>query len=89
MPQVLPLSPQLPPLHPQELISLFTDTRTVLPILDHESGNFPPEAILPNLTGYVTKDDNYPAARGGFGEIWKCTYYNDRRPIKVRLMPFV
>ncbi|KAG1782857.1 hypothetical protein EV702DRAFT_1058653 [Suillus placidus] len=73
--------PQLP--HPRELLPSYFNMGAVLSVRNHESGNFPPEATLPNLTGYVTKDDDYPAARGGFGEIWKCTYLNDRRPIKV------
>ncbi|KAG0703873.1 kinase-like domain-containing protein [Suillus ampliporus] len=38
---------------------------------------------LPDLTRYIVKDEDYPIARGGFGEIWKCTYRQDRTPIKV------
>ncbi|KAG0701780.1 kinase-like domain-containing protein [Suillus ampliporus] len=39
--------------------------------------------MLQDLSKYITKDEDYPVARGGFGEIWKCTYHLDRRPIKV------
>ncbi|KAG1784781.1 kinase-like domain-containing protein [Suillus plorans] len=39
--------------------------------------------MLQNLTGYVAKDEEYPVARGGFGEIWKCTCHMNRRLIKV------
>ncbi|KAG2156438.1 kinase-like domain-containing protein [Suillus clintonianus] len=39
--------------------------------------------MLQNLTAYITKDGDYPVARGGFGEIWKCTYSIDRGSTKV------
>jgi serine/threonine protein kinase len=40
-------------------------------------------AMLQDLTGSITKTGDYPVARGGFGEIWKCTYETDRGPIAV------
>ncbi|KAG1888535.1 kinase-like domain-containing protein [Suillus subluteus] len=40
-------------------------------------------AVLHDLTRYITKDEEYPAASGGFGEIWKCTYKTDEISIKV------
>ncbi|KAG2349257.1 kinase-like protein [Suillus weaverae] len=40
-------------------------------------------AVLHDLTRYITKDEEYPVAGGGFGEIWKCTYKKDRISIKV------
>jgi len=43
------------------------------------------EAMLQDLTEYIIKDEAYPVARGGFGEMWKCTYKTRQRPIKVRL----
>ncbi|KAG2341993.1 kinase-like protein [Suillus weaverae] len=61
---------------------VFSNTDTVLPVRN-EFGYSPPEVILQNLTEYVTKDEDYPSARGGFGEIWKCTCRIDRSPIKV------
>jgi serine/threonine protein kinase len=42
-----------------------------------------PEAILHNLTGCITRDEDFPAARGGFGEIWKCTYHINHSSVKV------
>jgi serine/threonine protein kinase len=39
--------------------------------------------VLQDLTEYITKTGDYPVARGGFGEIWKCTYQTDRGPIPV------
>ncbi|KAG2143615.1 kinase-like domain-containing protein [Suillus clintonianus] len=74
--------PESPP-HPYEVLTPSFDTDIVLPIRNHESGDFPPEARLQNLTEYITKDGDYPVARGGFGEIWKCTYHNDQTSIKV------
>jgi serine/threonine protein kinase len=40
-------------------------------------------AVLCNLTGYITKDEEFPSGGGGFGEIWKCTYKKDGISIKV------
>jgi hypothetical protein len=47
--------------------------------------NFPTEAILQDLSKQITKDGDYPVARGGFGEIWKCTFHIDHRLVKVCL----
>ena len=41
--------------------------------------------MLKDLVGSITKVGNYPVARGGFGEIWKCTHETDLGPILVRL----
>jgi serine/threonine protein kinase len=45
--------------------------------------------VLQDLTEYITKTGDYPVARGGFGEIWKCTYQTDRGPIPVRTISFL
>ncbi|KAG2141990.1 kinase-like domain-containing protein [Suillus cothurnatus] len=45
--------------------------------------------MLQDLTGSITKTGDYPVARGGFGEIWKCTYETDRGQIAVRAMLFL
>ncbi|KAG1867760.1 kinase-like domain-containing protein [Suillus subluteus] len=39
--------------------------------------------MLQDLTESITKTGDYPVARGGFGEIWKCTYQTDGGPIAV------
>ncbi|KAG1735060.1 kinase-like domain-containing protein [Suillus lakei] len=57
-------------------------TETVLPVRNDEPGD-PLEVMLRDLTRYITKDEEYPVAGGGFGEIWKCTYKKDKTPIKV------
>jgi len=41
--------------------------------------------MLEDLTRYITKDEDSPAAGGGFGQIWKCTYRRDRGITKVCL----
>ncbi|KAG1806415.1 kinase-like domain-containing protein [Suillus plorans] len=74
--------PQLPPDFNGLLPSSF-HTHTVSSARHDELHDLPPEAMLQNLTGYITKDEEYPVARGGFGEIWKCTFYTNHRPIKV------
>jgi len=43
------------------------------------------EPTLQDLMPFITKVGNYPVARGGFGEIWKCIYETDRGPINVCL----
>ncbi|KAG2369056.1 kinase-like domain-containing protein, partial [Suillus spraguei] len=73
------------------------DPRELLPSSSHAHTvssrnvkvNLPPEAMLQGLSRYVTKDGDYPAARGGFGEIWKCTFGVDHSSVKVRLPSFV
>ncbi|KAJ8593174.1 kinase-like protein, partial [Rhizopogon salebrosus TDB-379] len=44
---------------------------------------FHPEPTLQDLTTFITKVGDYPVARGGFGEIWKCIYQTDGGPINV------
>jgi len=68
------------------------DSRELFPSSFHthsarndELGNFPPEAMLQDLSKHITKDGKYAIARGGFGEIWKCTLRTDGRSAKVRL----
>ncbi|KAG1886243.1 hypothetical protein F4604DRAFT_1951599 [Suillus subluteus] len=70
----------LPPPRPLSLLC-FSNTDTVLSVRS-ELGDSPLEVMLQNLTGYVTKDEDYPAAPGGFWDIWKCTCYIDQSPIK-------
>ncbi|KAG2115765.1 kinase-like domain-containing protein [Suillus discolor] len=74
--------PQLPS-DLNELLPSSSHTHTVTSAHHDKLHYLPPEAMLQNLTGYITKDEEYPVARGGFGEIWKCTFYTNRRPIKV------
>ncbi|KAG0707570.1 kinase-like domain-containing protein [Suillus ampliporus] len=59
-----------------------SDSNTV-PVYNDQLGDSPPEAMLQDLTRYIIKDEDYPVARGGFGEVWRCTYQQDRSPIKV------
>ncbi|KAG1755341.1 hypothetical protein EDB19DRAFT_1660524 [Suillus lakei] len=68
---------------PHKLATSSSHTEVVLPIRNDEREDSPPETMLQNLTRYITKDEDYPVARGGFGEIWKCTYHMDLQPIKV------
>ncbi|KAG1859333.1 hypothetical protein DFJ58DRAFT_726361 [Suillus subalutaceus] len=75
-------SSQLCPNH-RELLPSSSHSHTVFSARNDEPHDLPPEAILQNLTGYITKDEDYPTAHGGIGEIWKCTYHIDRRSIKV------
>ncbi|KAJ8587643.1 kinase-like protein [Rhizopogon salebrosus TDB-379] len=39
--------------------------------------------LLQDLTKYITKVEDFPATRGGFGEIWRCTYSANQRPVPV------
>ncbi|KAG1794073.1 kinase-like domain-containing protein [Suillus subaureus] len=79
------VGPPLPQLRPNahELLPSSSYMYTAFSARNHELHGLPPEAMLQNLTRYITKDEYYPTARGGFGEIWKCTYQIDRRSIKV------
>jgi hypothetical protein len=73
--------PQSPPNHRELLPSSF-HTHSAR---KDELGNFAPEAMLQDLSEYITTDEKYPVARGGFGDIWKCTLRTDGRSAKVRL----
>ncbi|KAJ8589883.1 kinase-like protein [Rhizopogon salebrosus TDB-379] len=42
-----------------------------------------PEAMLRDLTEYITKTGEFADARGGFGEIWKCIFQVDQGSINV------
>lgn len=74
--------PQLRP-DPTEFLASSSHAHTVFSAPDVEPRDLPPKATLQDLSKYITKDEDYPVARGGFGEIWKCTYDIDRKPIKV------
>ncbi|KAG1797209.1 kinase-like domain-containing protein [Suillus subaureus] len=91
-PQIDPLSPQcepsptigpqhLPP-NPCELLPSTSNTVVVLPIRNDDPSDLA-ETIFQDLSIYITKDGEYPVARGGFGEVWKCTYHIDRGSVKV------
>ncbi|KAG1873589.1 kinase-like domain-containing protein [Suillus subalutaceus] len=58
-------------------------THTVFSACNDEPGNLTPEVMLRDLSKCIAKDGDYPVARGGFGEIWKCTLYIIPRPVKV------
>ncbi|KAG2343704.1 kinase-like protein [Suillus weaverae] len=72
--------PQLPPV-PRELPLSFS--HTVFSAHNVEPDNPPPEATLKDLSKCITKDGDYPIARGGFGEVWKCTLHIDPSSVKV------
>ncbi|OAX42759.1 WD40 repeat-like protein [Rhizopogon vinicolor AM-OR11-026] len=44
---------------------------------------FPVEVALRDLTASITKVGNFPVARGGFGEVWKCIHQTDHGPTDV------
>ncbi|KAG2054975.1 WD40 repeat-like protein [Suillus hirtellus] len=60
--------PQLP-LDSRELLPSSSHTNTVFSARNDEPRDLPLEARLQNLTAHVSKDEEYPVARGGFGEI--------------------
>ncbi|KAG2060304.1 hypothetical protein BDR06DRAFT_1002808 [Suillus hirtellus] len=70
----LPFSPQTPstvglrlpqlPLDPRELLLSSSHMHRVPFGRNVEPDDLPPEAMLQNLTGYITKDKAYPVARG-------------------------
>ncbi|KAG2138078.1 kinase-like domain-containing protein [Suillus bovinus] len=74
--------PQLPP-DPRELLPSSSHTHAVVSARNDEPHDLPPESMLQDLSKYITKDGDYPIARGGFGEIWKCTLNIDRNSVKV------
>jgi hypothetical protein len=47
-----------------------------------------PQQDMLDLTVSVTKVGDFPAARGGFGEVWKCIHQTNRGPTDVRLQFF-
>ncbi|KAG2141626.1 kinase-like domain-containing protein [Suillus cothurnatus] len=71
------------PNHPRKLLTPSFHTGTVTHVSNDQSDDLLSEAVLQDLSQYITKDGDYPVARGGFGEIWKCTYHIDQRSIKV------
>ncbi|KAJ8591392.1 kinase-like protein [Rhizopogon salebrosus TDB-379] len=70
------------PSHPLSSLAATQEGSRIDP---HENvqSSVPPEVMLQDLTKNITKDEEYPAARGGFGEIWKCTCRTDQGLIKV------
>ncbi|KAG2361624.1 hypothetical protein BDR07DRAFT_1409151 [Suillus spraguei] len=66
---------------PHELLPSSSHAHTVSS--RNVKANLPLEAMLQDLSRYITKDGEYPAARGGFGEIWKCTFGIDHSSVKV------
>ena len=44
---------------------------------------FDVSVLLRDLAKYITKIHDYPTARGGFGEIWKCMHITDQGPVTV------
>ncbi|KAG1763571.1 kinase-like domain-containing protein [Suillus placidus] len=68
---------------PRELFPSSSHTHTVFPARNDKADDLPLEATLHDLSEFITKDGDYPVARGGFGEIWKCTYRIDRTSVKV------
>jgi hypothetical protein len=69
---------------PRQLLSS-SDIHTVFTAGDNELDNLSHETMLRDLSKYITKDGDYAITRGGFGEIWKCTFHIDRTSVKVRL----
>ncbi|KAG2068972.1 kinase-like protein [Suillus decipiens] len=67
---------------PRELLSSSSRAHTASSFRNNEAV-ISPEAILHDLSRYIIKDGDYPVARGGFGEIWKCTFRKDRSSVKV------
>ncbi|KAG1885363.1 kinase-like domain-containing protein [Suillus fuscotomentosus] len=45
-------------------------------------------AALDDLTPHITKTAEYPVARGGFGEVWKCIFRTNKGPVKVAVKAF-
>ncbi|KAG1756945.1 kinase-like domain-containing protein, partial [Suillus occidentalis] len=77
-----PRRPSLRP-DPCELLPPSSHIHSVFSARNDESGDLSTEPILPDLSEHITKDEDYPVTRGGFGEIWKCTFHVDRRTVKV------
>ncbi|KAG2036658.1 kinase-like domain-containing protein [Suillus americanus] len=82
-PQSRPDSCELLPSYSNINTDINTNTHEVFSARDGEPDNLPPEATLQDLSKYIIKDGDYPVARGGFGEIWKCTFQVDHSSVKV------
>ncbi|KAG2035022.1 kinase-like domain-containing protein [Suillus americanus] len=67
---------------PHDLLPSSSHADTVLPVCNDTPDNLL-ETTLQDLSKYITKDNDYPVARGGFGEIWKCTFHINRTSVKV------
>ncbi|KAG1901445.1 uncharacterized protein F5891DRAFT_979605 [Suillus fuscotomentosus] len=48
-----------------------------------EPDHLPTETMLKDLSNNITKNGDYPVARGGFKQIWQCTFHIDRILVKV------
>jgi hypothetical protein len=75
--------PRLRP-DPRQLLSS-SHKHTVFTAGNNELDDLSHETMLQDLSEYITKDGDYAITRGGFGEIWKCTFHIDRTSVKVRL----
>ncbi|KAG2742684.1 kinase-like protein [Suillus brevipes Sb2] len=73
--------PRLRP-DPRQLLSS-SHIHTVFTAGNNELDDLSHETMLQDLSTYITKDGDYAIARGGFGEIWKCTFHIDRTSVKV------
>jgi hypothetical protein len=76
--------PQLS-LDPHEHLPFSSHMHSVFSARSDKPDDLPTEATLQDLSKQITKDGDYPVARGGFGEIWKCTLHIDRRSVNVCL----
>ncbi|KAG1870956.1 kinase-like domain-containing protein [Suillus tomentosus] len=76
---------QLPQLRPdrREFLPSSSNIHTVFSARNVEPDDFSLEAMLQDLSKYITKEGDYPVTRGGFGEIWKSTLHIDRSSVKV------
>ncbi|KAG2073654.1 kinase-like protein [Suillus decipiens] len=73
--------PRLGP-DPFELLPSSPHINTVSSASKVKPDNPSPETLR-DLLKYITKDGDYPVTRGGFGEIWKCTFHTNRSSVKV------
>ncbi|KAG2361764.1 kinase-like domain-containing protein [Suillus spraguei] len=74
--------PPPPRIPPRELLPSSSHTDVVFSTHNVEPDDPPSKAMLHDLSNCITKDGDYPVARGGFGEIWKCTSTSITDPSK-------
>ncbi|OAX34441.1 kinase-like protein [Rhizopogon vinicolor AM-OR11-026] len=61
-----------------------TNSASQYSLVQRESDlSYPAEVALRDLTPLITKVGNFPIARGGFGEVWKCIHQTDHGPTNV------
>jgi len=70
------------------IIEAYQQGRRDTPEVSDMQTEFDASVLFQDLTKYITKIEEYPVTRGGFGEIWECIYSTDQGPIKVRLQYF-